>query len=96
MDDNSDYGKEQIANQDAFQKLVQDLRPDLFALMKALDDTGVNYVVPWKVMYHLGTIAAGTKYGTVSVKVENNVVTFVTGEQSDRVNEDLINKKKNE
>lgn len=84
------YQEETTKNEEAFKKLVHDIRPDIWALMDIIDQTSINPFVLWKVAYALNNIAMGTKYGNVVVEVENGTVRFVRGLMADKVNEPLI------
>lgn len=89
-EDKTDYDIETENNMQVFVDLVRRIRPDMYLLMQEMDRTKVNSTVIWKVIQHLSEIANGTKYGQVHVVIENGVVTFVRGEQADRVNEPAI------
>jgi len=83
------YEQQEEANADVFQQVLKDVRPDLYAIMLALDETKVNWTIPWKVIEHLRVIAETTKYGKVIVEIENNTVRFVRGEAATKMNEPL-------
>jgi hypothetical protein len=87
-----DYYEQQKKNEFAFKEMLKQVRPELFVLMDILDQTSVNPIVIWKIIRQLNNIALGTGYGQVTVQIENGKVTFVRGEDSDRVNEMLIRK----
>lgn len=84
------YQEENKVNEDAFKQMVHDIRPDIWALMDVIDQTGVNPFVLWKVIYALDNIGKTTKYGNVTVEVEDNVIRFVRGNFNAKVNEPLI------
>lgn len=84
------YQEENKLNEDAFKQIVHDIRPDIWALMDIIDQTGVNPFVLWKVIYALSNIANSTKYGNVIIEIENGTVRFVRGQAADKVNEPLI------
>lgn len=84
------YEEQQKANTDIFEQILHDARPDLFALMKILDDTRVNWTIPWKVIEHLHRVATSTHYGKVTIEIENNTVRFVRGEAATKMNEPLM------
>lgn len=85
-----DYYEQQKRNEFAFKEMLKAVRPELFVIMDLMDQTNINPIVVWKVLRQLNNIALGTGYGTVTVSVENGKVTFVRGEDSDKVNEMLI------
>lgn len=84
------YEELQVANRKAFEEILRGSRPDLHALMNILDDTGINWTIPWKVIEHLHRIGTSTQYGKVVVEIENNTVRFVRGEAATKMNEPLM------
>jgi hypothetical protein len=84
------YQEEASKNEEAFKKLVHDIRPDISVLMDIIDQTGVNSFVVWKIVYALNNIATTTRYGNVVVEIEDNTVRFVRGQANSKVNEPLI------
>lgn len=84
------YQEETSKNEEAFKKLVHDIRPDIWALMDIIDQTEVNPFVLWKVAYALSNIATTTKYGNVVIEVEDSIVRFIRGQSNSKVNEPLI------
>lgn len=93
----SDYEKVQKSdklNTEQFMEVLKTIRPEIWVLADIIDQTGINPFILWKVAYHLNNIAIGNKYGQVNVHVEKGVVTFIRGEESDRINMELIAKDK--
>lgn len=93
MTKNISYQDEQQNNELLFKEMLKKLRPDLFVLMDILDQTGINPLVLWKVARQLNNIAIGNGYGQVTIEIQKNIVTFVRGEEADRVQEELIIRK---
>ena len=89
----TDYYAVSDYNENSFNQLLKNFRPDLYVISDLLDSTGINYYVIFQVIRHLNNIAMGNKYGSVTVQIENGIVTFVRGEESTKLNEDLIKKK---
>lgn len=85
-----DYTIQKKNNEEALRTILQAARPDIFALMEALDASKMN----WKVLFHiiraLGNVALDTKYGQVNILIENNEVKFIRGEHANKINEQLI------
>ena len=88
------YQEEQQNNELLFKEMLKKLRPDLYVLMDILDETGINPLVLWKVVRQLNNIAIGNRYGNVTIEIQKGIVLFVRGEESDRVNEELVINKK--
>lgn len=91
-----DYHEQVEHNEFAFKELVKQVRPDIWMLMDLLDETETNYLILVKVLRHLNNIATGTKFGTVSVDIQDGIATFVKGLESDRLNEPVIAPRKRE
>lgn len=87
-----DYYKQQANNEYSFRKMLETVKPDLYVIFDILQRTGINFFVVVKILRALNNIALGTGYGTVSIDIQNGKVLFVRGEESDRVNDDLIKK----
>ena len=86
----TDYEAERKNNERIFKDILKKVRPELFVLMDLIDKTGLNPLILWKIMRHLNNIALGNKYGKVIVQIENGKVTFIYGEEADRINESIL------
>ncbi len=85
-----DY-KEQVAhNEWAFWDALKRMRPDIWLLADLIDTTKVNYLILVKALRHIDNIARGSKFGNVTIEIQNGIVTFIRGEESDRLNEPVI------
>lgn len=85
-----DYEEQVKHNEFAFAEMVKSVRPDIWVLMDLIDETKVNYLVLLKALRHLSNIATGSKFGNVTIEIQNGVATFVRGEESDRLNEPVL------
>lgn len=85
-----DYHEQVLQNESVFRDMVKTVRPDIWLLMDLLDSTKVNYLVLVKTLRHLYNIASGSKFGNVTIDVQNGIATFVRGEESDRLNEPIL------
>jgi len=88
-----DYYKQQAKNEFAFREMLKGVKPDLYVVFDLLEQTGINYFVIIKIIRQLHNISMGTGYGNVTIDVQNGVVLFVKGTDSDRLSEKLIVKK---
>lgn len=77
-------------NVEMFRNLLQLARPDIFMFMEMLDATNVNARVLNSVIRQVSNIANGTRFGKVTIEIENGQVTFVRGEESDKLFEKAI------
>src|SRR5258708_3808385 len=85
-----DYQAEMQHNEIAFKTMVKSVRPELYVLMDLLDETQLDPMILFKTMRQLNNIAIGSKYGQVTIYIENGVATFVRGEESDKLNLPVI------
>jgi len=90
IEEQLDYEAQMKQNEFAFKQMLKSVRPELYVLMDLLDETKTNPMILFKVMRHLSNIATGSKYGQVTVYIENGVATFVRGEEADKLNEKVI------
>lgn len=77
-------------NVQMFRQLLKIARPDIHAYMELVDATGVNVRVINSVVRNIANLANGTKFGKVIIEMENGQITFVKGEESDRLFEKAI------
>ena len=87
--DLENYNEQVIHNEESFLVVMKNFRPDIFVLMDLLDNTGINPYVIFHVIKHLNNLLLGTKYGNVTISVEDGIVTFVRGEEATKLNERL-------
>lgn len=87
-----DFQREASNNEEAFKNIIKQVRPDLYALMELLDQSGMNWFVLAHVIRQLNNIALRTGYGNVTIIVENGLVKFVNGESLAKLNEKLISR----
>ncbi len=81
-----DYQEQQKQNEEAFRKGLQIMRPDLFHLMGALDNSGLDYMILIYFILALERVVDGTGYGNVTTFVENKIITFIKGDESRKIN----------
>lgn len=85
-----DYNEQLKHNENTFKKGAQMVRPDIYALMNALDETHVDFTLVLSIIYALERVATGSKYGNVTIYIENGTATFVKGEESKKVNLSIL------
>lgn len=91
-----DYYQQQAKNEFAFREMLKGVKPDLYVLFDILEKTKVNPLVVWKIIRALNNIAIGNGYGNISIEIQKGQVLFVRGEESDRLNEPILLKPKEE
>ena len=85
-----DYGEQVASNEWTFLELLKKMKPDLWVLNDLINQCHINYLILLKVIYHLNNIATGSKYGDVTIQIQDGVCTFVKGTESSRINENVI------
>lgn len=87
------YQEQSTANQNVFEQILKDTRPEIHLLMQTLDQTGVNPFIVWRIIMAMSNLAEDTRYGNVVIEVEDNTVRFVRGQHSTKVNEPIIKRR---
>lgn len=90
LEDQLDYEQQMKQNEFAFKQMLKSVRPELYVLFDLLEETKINPIILFKVMRHLNNLATGSKYGQVTIFIENGVATFVRGEEADKLNEKVL------
>lgn len=85
---------EQENNERKFIELLKLVRPELFVLMDTIDQTNINWFVVVKIIRQLNNIAIGSKWGSVEIQIQDGRVLFVNGIDKDRLDEPLLQPKK--
>ena len=88
--DQPDYQQQLQQNEEVFRNVVRAMRPDIYSLMEAIDTQHINYIVLLKAMTQLEKIATGSKFGVVSIEIQDGICTFIRGQENDRVNEGVL------
>jgi len=86
----SEYDIEEENNVRVFSDIIKQIRPEIYVLMELLEKTRVNYLVLFQVIRHLHNLSMGSRYGKVTVEVQDGVVAFVRGEEATKMNENVI------
>jgi hypothetical protein len=85
-----DYKEQVNQNEKVFRDVAKNLRPDIFSVMDTMDTYNINYIVLLKIMEHLNKIGTGTKFGNLTVEIQDGIVTFVRSLESSRLNESVL------
>ena len=67
------------ANLDRFWDVIRKLDPELYLIKIALQETGVNPMVLPKVVRQISNLWIGTKFGKVTIYMQNGKVTTIEG-----------------
>ena len=84
------YQEEKENNDRIFSEMVQRIRPDIWVLMDTLNKTGVNPFILIKVIRQINNIAIGSRWGEVSVLINDGRVVRVAGIDTEKVNEPVL------
>jgi len=84
------YERESQNNVRVFSDIIKQTRPEIYVLMDLLEKTKINHLVLFQVIRHLHNLTMGSKYGKVTVEVQDGIVSFVRGEEATKMNENLI------
>ncbi len=77
--------------------MMKNVRPDMWVLMDVLDQTKINFFIMVKIARALSMISkesGGDGWGSVVIEISNNRCLFVRGINADRLDEPLIEPKK--
>lgn len=85
-----DYSQQLQQNEEVFRNVVRAMRPDIYSLMDAVDTNHINYIVLLRAITQLQKIATGSRFGVVSIEIQDGVCTFVRGQENERVNEGVL------
>jgi hypothetical protein len=88
------YQEEKTNNERIFNEMVQKMRPEIFVLMDMIDQTGVNPFILYKVIRQLNNIAIGSRWGEVTILVNDGAVVRVAGMDTEKVNEPVLMQKR--
>ena len=77
-------------NLEQYERLLQQVNPELYSIQIALFETGMNPLIIPKVIRSITNIAIGTGHGTVHIIINKNKVTQIIGEESVKVHEDIF------
>ncbi len=84
------YQEEKANNERIFNEMVQKMRPEIFVLMDMIDQTGVNPFILYKVIRQLNNIAIGSRWGEVTILVNDGAVVRVAGMDTEKTNEPVL------
>lgn len=77
-------------NLDQYWNVIRKLDPELFLIKIALRETGINPMIVPNIIRSIGNLAYGTGFGKVQVIMQSRVITFIHGEESDRLDQDAL------
>lgn len=89
------YKEQTETNEALLLDIMKSVRPDIYQLLSELNQSKIQPIIMTKILRHLNDISTGLQYGEVRIQVEKGNVTFIKGEQSDRVYLPLIEEQRN-
>lgn len=87
-----DQPEQEAHNKEVFMKALKDMDPNLWVIADLLDQTKVNPRVVMKYIFHLNKIAIGVGWGSVTTVLQNGVVKYVQGAETEKIEEPIISK----
>ena len=87
------FQQEKENNERIFLEMVRQVRPEIYVLMDLIDQTGVNPFILYKVIRQLNNVAIGSGWGEVTVLVNNKRAVRVTGQDTEKMDDEVILKK---
>jgi len=78
-------------NHNVLLKILKESRPDLEILFNLIDDGQVNLAIVLNFIYLLNKINGGSGFGSITTDIQENQVTFMTGEEKLKITEPIIN-----
>lgn len=78
------------ANLDQYWNIIRQLDPELYLIKIAIHETSFNPMVLPKVIRQVWNIASGTKFGKVQIFIQNGIITQVSGEENDRIDQEAL------
>lgn len=82
--------RKETHNELLFRETIKKVRPDIYVLMDLIDRYHVNVYVLFKVIRQLINVAHGSRWGRVTVYINDNKITQIEGLDSDKVNENIF------
>ena len=83
--------QEQVShNERMISELLQKVRPEIWVLMDLIDRTGLNPVVIFKFIRQLNNIVLGSRWGQVTIVINNGVAKYIKGEDTDKIEENVV------
>lgn len=77
-------------NTEQYWRIIQRLEPEFYLLRFAIKQYNVNPMIMPRVIRAIANMAAGTRYGKITLYMQDGVITTVEGTEHDKVNEPSI------
>ncbi len=82
--------RKETHNELLFRETVKKVRPDIYVLMDLIDKYHVNVYILFKIIRQLVSVAQGSRWGRVTIYINDNNITQIEGLDSDKVNESIF------
>ena len=77
-------------NLDNYREVVRKLNPELYLILIALEETGVNPMIMPKIIRSIGNMNYGSGFGKIQIFMERKTITSINGEEKVLVNEKAV------
>lgn len=78
------------ANLEQYWDIVRRLEPEFYLIRIALQETKVNPLLVPRIVRAIANLYIGTRFGKVTIYMQNGKVTMIDGIESDRIEEDAV------
>lgn len=85
-----DYHQQQAHNREVLSEILRNVRPDIWVLMDLIDKTSINPVIVFKFLRQINNIVLGSKWGQVTIVINDGVAKYIRGEDTDKIEENII------
>lgn len=92
MKNQPDQPEQEANNREVFMKALKDVDPNLWVVASLLEETKVNPRVVMKIIHHLNKIAMGAGWGSVTTVLQNGIIKYVQGAETEKIEEPIISK----
>lgn len=77
-------------NADRFYDLVREISPPLANVLMALEISRVNPMILPNIIRAIGKMHSGTRYGKITIYMQNGKITAVEGVEYDKIEEEAV------
>jgi len=78
------------ANLKKYWDVVRRLEPEYYLIRIALEETNVNPLILPRVIRAIANLHLGTKYGKITLFMQNGKITMIDGQESDKIDEEAV------
>ena len=80
----------EASNLEKYWDIIRKVEPEFYLLRIALSETGVNPLVLPRVIRAISNLHLGTRYGKITIYMQNGRITTIEGQESDKIEAEAI------